>query len=246
MTTGNKWQPVSLSHAIEAGTSAGTRLSGEDLVVWRDKSGVAHVWEDRCPHRGMRLSFGFVRGDHIACLYHGWQYDTGGQCQYIPAHPDLEVPKTIKVPVYLTEERAGMIWTALAADAGPLTVAADVTGTVPVHSIYVDCCADSAAGALENSRLVPFSAARDSETTIAAVAPSLYAVCAGHDRLLVGIQSLSEQRTALHVVISGLQEVYQGSGQAHFLNWVLGLRYRIENPPKKVFPLPAGAVAEAL
>ena len=46
-----------------------------------------HVWEDRCPHRGMRLSMGFVRSDRIACLYHGWQYGTDGHCLYIPAHP---------------------------------------------------------------------------------------------------------------------------------------------------------------
>src|SRR5580700_5238771 len=70
--------PVGLSLAVEASSSAGTRLLDRELVVWRDNSGAAHVWEDRCPHRGMKLSFGFVRGDHIACLYHGWQYNSGG------------------------------------------------------------------------------------------------------------------------------------------------------------------------
>ena len=67
--------------------------------MWRDSDGVAHVWEDRCPHRGMRLSLGFVRGDQIACLYHGWRYDAAGQCRYIPAHPQLTPPETIRVPV---------------------------------------------------------------------------------------------------------------------------------------------------
>ena len=246
MSRGNMWQPVSLSHSIETATSAGARLSGEDLVVWRDNSGIAHVWEDRCPHRGMRLSFGFVRGDHIACLYHGWQYDTGGQCQYIPAHPDLEVPKTIKVPVYLTKERAGMIWTTLAADAEPLSVPEDETGTIPVQSLYVDCPADVAIAALESMLLAPFSAGREAETTISAVTPSLYSVSSGQDRLLIGIQTITDERTALHVVISGLPEVYEGGGQAHFLSWALDLRYRIENPPKKTFAASSRVVAEAL
>eukprot|EP01035_Chromulina_nebulosa_P001961 gene1961-biopygen1701 len=88
-------------------------VDGTEIVVWRDNKGAAHVWEDRCPHRGMRMSFGFVRGDHIACLYHGWEYDTAGQCRYIPAHPELEVPATIKVQTYAMEERDGIIWTRL-------------------------------------------------------------------------------------------------------------------------------------
>ena len=68
MTSASPWIPVALSADIEAGTSAGTLVNGEERVVWRDDKGATHVWEDRCPHRGMRMSFGFVRGDHIACL----------------------------------------------------------------------------------------------------------------------------------------------------------------------------------
>ena len=104
------WIPVALSSSIEMGTSAGTRIFGEERVVWRDDKGNVHVWEDRCPHRGMRMSFGFVRGDLIACLYHGWRYDRTGQCSHIPAHPDLDVPKTIKVPTFKAEEAGGIIW----------------------------------------------------------------------------------------------------------------------------------------
>src|ERR1700761_4881320 len=96
MTPDDNWHPVGMSNAIEAGNSAGTHLFGQELVVWRDSSGVAHVNEDRCPHRGMKLNFGFVRGDRIACLYHGWQFDRDGVCRYIPAHPALDVPVTIR------------------------------------------------------------------------------------------------------------------------------------------------------
>ncbi|RVC56037.1 Rieske (2Fe-2S) protein, partial [Mesorhizobium sp. M00.F.Ca.ET.038.03.1.1] len=92
MTTAGVWHPVALSASIEPGSSAGTHIDGKEFVVWRDNRGAPHVWEDRCPHRGMKLSFGFVRGDHIACLYHGWQYDTAGQCRYIPARPAQDEP----------------------------------------------------------------------------------------------------------------------------------------------------------
>ncbi|MGB1508948.1 MAG: Rieske (2Fe-2S) protein, partial [Paracoccaceae bacterium] len=37
-------------------------VNGKDVVVWRSTSGKLSAWENRCPHRGMRLSHGFVRG----------------------------------------------------------------------------------------------------------------------------------------------------------------------------------------
>src|SRR3982074_3809927 len=119
MSAGDNWHPVGVSHSIEAGSSAGIRLFGQELVVWRDTSGVAHVWEDRCPHRGMKLSFGFVRGDHIACLYHGWQYDRAGYCQYIPAHPDVLVVLSAQDTCWPAQEQGGMIWPTLSENPPP-------------------------------------------------------------------------------------------------------------------------------
>lgn len=136
MTT-NPWIPIALSASIEPGTSAGTRVLGEERVVWRDEAGAPHVWEDRCPHRGMRMSFGFVRGDHIACLYHGWRYDTAGQCRHIPAHPDLDVPKTIKVPTFAVAEKGGIVWMATeGADLAELPAVPEHAH--PVRSLFLD------------------------------------------------------------------------------------------------------------
>ncbi|MFR3706963.1 MAG: Rieske 2Fe-2S domain-containing protein [Enterobacter hormaechei] len=38
-----------------------TRL-GEQIVVWRNKDGQVQALEDRCPHRGARLSMGWNLG----------------------------------------------------------------------------------------------------------------------------------------------------------------------------------------
>jgi len=228
MSTGDNWHPVGLSHSIEAGSSAGTRLFGQELVVWRDTSGTAHVWEDRCPHRGMKLSFGFVRGDHIACLYHGWQYDRAGYCQYIPAHPDLDVPKTFKVPVYLTQEQSGMIWTTLSGNPAPLPV--DRDQTVPLRSLYLDCSVEAATAGLGMVRLMPFASRERTDTIVHRLTNTLYAISTGDDRLLIGIQAISEMRTALHLAICGWPKLYEGLGQSHFLEWALQLRGAIEQP----------------
>jgi nitrite reductase/ring-hydroxylating ferredoxin subunit len=222
------WHPLALSTSIEPGSSAGTRLFGSEFAVWRDAGGVAHVWEDRCPHRGMKLSFGFVRGDHLACLYHGWQYNGAGVCQYIPAHPDLAVPATIKVPTYATQEQAGMIWTTLDRDPQPPPVVG--AGAVPLCSLYLDCGSEAAIDALGAVRLTPFGSDGLADTVVDGLAARLYTVSAGSERLLIGVQNIAAGRTALHITIPGPQAIYQGAAQRHYLAWALAVRRLIEPP----------------
>lgn len=110
------WVPIALGRDVPAGITRAVLLDEEELVIWRAETGSVQVWEDRCPHRGMRLSFGFVRGNSLNCLYHGWQYGAGSSCQRIPAHPDLAVPPTIKAKAYPVAEAAGLIWTRTTGD----------------------------------------------------------------------------------------------------------------------------------
>ncbi len=66
----NYWYPVAPSWQVANAPIGLTRL-GEQLVVWRDQEGRVHALEDRCPHRGARLSLGWNLGDRVACWYHG-------------------------------------------------------------------------------------------------------------------------------------------------------------------------------
>jgi phenylpropionate dioxygenase-like ring-hydroxylating dioxygenase large terminal subunit len=128
------WVPVALSRDVPAGVTRAVILEGEERVVWRGADGSVQIWEDRCPHRGMRLSFGFVRENTLNCLYHGWQYSAASHCVRIPAHPDLEVPSTIRATVFPAAEAAGMIWTRRGGDM-PLPVLPDA---VPVATLAVE------------------------------------------------------------------------------------------------------------
>lgn len=219
MANEDRWVPVALSSSIEASTSAGAVVGGAELVVWRDSKGAAHVWEDRCPHRGMRLSFGFVRGDHIACLYHGWEYDTGGQCQYIPAHPKLEVPQTIKALTYATEERDGLIWTRLAEGADTSTIPA-IGGTTPVKTLYAAVDMDAAIAALGKVTDMGGGCFR---TEVAGLG------------VIVAGQRIKPGRVALHILISGEAGAAERTRVAR---WAEGLRLALED--EKL----AGAMAE--
>jgi nitrite reductase/ring-hydroxylating ferredoxin subunit len=214
------WVPVALSSSIDAGTSAGAVVEGSEIVVWRDNSGNVHVWEDRCPHRGMRMSFGFVRGDHIACLYHGWQYDTAGQCRYVPAHPTLDVPQTIKVPTYEAREKYGIVWATTAADSAfpDAGLAAEIT---PVRSLYVDRSIGDVRAAFESAGMTKF----DEQTGTLA---------SGDDVLLLAFQATKDARTAIHVVVFGAHAIYGGAKQKHYAQWAESLRFDLENPVARV------------
>lgn len=186
------WHPVALGRDIAPGTSAGVVLDGREIAVWRDVKGTIHAWEDRCPHRGMKLSFGFVRGDHIACLYHGWEYGADGRCQKIPAHPDLTPPATICVPSYPVAEGAGLVWVAAAGDApaaGP-----DDLHVTPLRSLYLDAAAPDVLAALDRD---------DSPLGGIVALGSLLSVDAGLAHLRIGVQSIGSGRSALHIVVDG-------------------------------------------
>lgn len=107
------WIAVALTHDVPPGVVIPSRIEDTDLAIWCTSQGRYHAWSDRCPHRGMRLSHGFVRGDSLACIYHGWQYGEAGSCGYIPAHPNLTPPSTICVPNYPCVTSNGAVWVSL-------------------------------------------------------------------------------------------------------------------------------------
>ena len=78
------WMPVALSQDLPAGTVMPARMPAGSIALWRSHSGRVAASADRCPHRGMRLSHGFVRGEALSCIYHGWSYCAGRK---LSAHP---------------------------------------------------------------------------------------------------------------------------------------------------------------
>jgi phenylpropionate dioxygenase-like ring-hydroxylating dioxygenase large terminal subunit len=107
------WYVVALGNKIVRGQATGARLLEHDLVLWRAVDGSLHAWDDRCPHRGTRLSLGEVRGDHLVCAYHGWNFAGDGRCDYLPAHPKQTPPKQACVRTYSVEERHGLVFVTL-------------------------------------------------------------------------------------------------------------------------------------
>jgi len=127
---------VGLSKDLANGRVMRAFAGEQDLVIWRSKSGKLSAWDNRCPHRGMRLSHGFVRGEALAFFYHGWHYDKTATCRYIPAHPELEPPATIKANDFLSAEAGGLIWVNVEGETDEPLVPEDL---LPIRSINFRC-----------------------------------------------------------------------------------------------------------
>jgi len=112
------WYPVASSDDLPFRHVYHGQLLGQELAIWRADDGYVNVWENRCLHRGVRLSIGINDGAELKCQYHGWRYAnrTAG-CTYIPAHPADAPARRITNKTYPVKERFGLVWAALSADA---------------------------------------------------------------------------------------------------------------------------------
>ncbi|TCM67970.1 Rieske-like 2Fe-2S protein [Rhizobium sp. BK068] len=127
------------------------RTSAGSIALWRSDSGRPAASADRCPHRGMRLSHGFVRGEALSCIYHGWSYAQAGNCLRIPAHPGLTPPETIRVATQQIEEADGVIWVAVGE---PTDQPPRFDGFVPLRSLTAQAgiaAIEAAAGTKKNA-----------------------------------------------------------------------------------------------
>lgn len=105
----NRWYPVAPSWMVRASPVGLTRLN-ENIVLWRDDGGQVHAIEDRCPHRGARLSLGWNRGDRLACWYHGIELNYEGRVVEVPAVAESTLKGVCAVKSYPVHEAATAIF----------------------------------------------------------------------------------------------------------------------------------------
>ncbi len=107
------WFCVAMSGELAVGQVKPLHYFGRELVLFRTESGEAKVLDAFCPHLGAHLGHGGkVAGESIACPFHGWQFNGGGQCTKVPYAKNMP-PKVSDgkdaVGAYPTVERNQMI-----------------------------------------------------------------------------------------------------------------------------------------
>jgi 5,5'-dehydrodivanillate O-demethylase len=106
------WHVVAAAAELtEAKPKKRVRILGENLVLYRNKSGSYGLVAENCSHRGVSLYYGFVEPDGIRCAYHGWKYDAGGNCIDQPfENPEAGFKDKIQHPAYPVEKLAGLLF----------------------------------------------------------------------------------------------------------------------------------------
>jgi len=106
------WVPACLSSELVADNDPlRLALLGEKLIAFRDSAGRVGVFDHRCPHRCASLFFGRNEQGGLRCAYHGWKFDTAGNCldmPNVPADQDLRAQVTAKA--YRAAERNGLVY----------------------------------------------------------------------------------------------------------------------------------------
>jgi phenylpropionate dioxygenase-like ring-hydroxylating dioxygenase large terminal subunit len=107
----NRWYLAALLPELDKSNPLSKKINGQDLVIFRTKSGNINILEDRCCHRNVNLSLGYVKGEQLKCAYHGWEFEGGGKCTCIPSLPkDQQIPSTVKIKSYLNQVKYQSIW----------------------------------------------------------------------------------------------------------------------------------------
>ncbi len=139
------WHPIALLPELtDAAPTKHLRILGEDLVLFRDRSGSVGLLADHCSHRGASLLYGRVEERGISGAYHGWLYDVNGNCLETPAEPsDSKFHLTVKQRAYPVREYCGLYWTYLGPLPAPALPRYDCFDGYPVKTVQevapLDC-----------------------------------------------------------------------------------------------------------
>jgi len=110
-----QWFPIAVATDV-TNRPVPARLLDVDLVIFRSAGRIV-VARDLCPHRGMRLSCGWVDQAQIICPYHGLHFNGDGQCTSIPSNPSVRLSARLSLTVLPSVDRYGLVWCTLAGEA---------------------------------------------------------------------------------------------------------------------------------
>ena len=113
------WQPVALLDEFDPALDPNMairpvkalRVLGQDCVLFKNAEGGFGLLDRDCPHRGADLAFGRNEGDGLRCPFHGWKFDTTGQCTETPGEPaGSSLCTRIRQRSYPLVEKAGTLF----------------------------------------------------------------------------------------------------------------------------------------
>jgi 5,5'-dehydrodivanillate O-demethylase len=118
------WQPIAAAGELDHKPTKAVTLLGEELVLYKDRSGQLGLIGRRCPHRRVSLVYGVPEDEGLRCQYHGWKFDAAGQCIEAPfedtVNPEARFKDRIKIAGYPVQELCGLIFAYLGPQPAPM------------------------------------------------------------------------------------------------------------------------------
>ena len=108
------WHPITAAVLLDENPVRKVRILGEDLVLYRDRSGKLGLIGDRCPHRSVHMEHGIPED-------HGWLFNEGGHCLEMPLEPPgTAFREKVTMKAYEVQEMGGLIWAYMGPSPAPL------------------------------------------------------------------------------------------------------------------------------
>lgn len=103
----NGWFAICFSHELKQGAVLALPFMGQELVVYRTRSGQVRTVDPYCPHLGAHLGHGGkVEGENLVCPFHGLAFNPEGHCIRTGIG---QKPPCAKLPHKQTRESNGVV-----------------------------------------------------------------------------------------------------------------------------------------
>jgi len=103
----NGWFSLCSADSVKKGKVIEVDAFGHKLAVFRGENGEVGVMDAYCPHLNANLAYGKVKNNQLICPFHGWEFNTKGQCTKVP-YSD-KIPLNTQPQQWLVKEDWGLI-----------------------------------------------------------------------------------------------------------------------------------------
>ncbi len=106
----NSWYIVALEREVPQNKPIQRWVFESPYVLFRNNENSITVLEDRCPHRGAKLSEGTCHNGNLKCPYHGWEFGSQADVVSIPSEGIEFRKRDWKAFSIPTQIKDGCIW----------------------------------------------------------------------------------------------------------------------------------------
>ncbi len=213
------WHPIAASSDLVPRHVFHAQILGREMALWRADDDNVNAWENRCLHRGVRLSIGINDGTELLCQYHGWRYAnrTAG-CTYIPAHPADAPARTICNNTYPAVEHYGLIWSGDSPEGPlPLLSTVDTSFVTPLRAVTINAASQQILLPLIQGYTLQLSDTGDGSLRYGADTPDAFTIIlratdTSSDRAIPApdiaffLQPVDAARTTIRGILCGMDE----------------------------------------